>query len=100
MTQGEIDTEWSRSVAGLAVDALVRAKIVGQADFDRACAIVAEEILVRLCLEEAEALGVPMVVGSAVRQMLSIATASEGPTADMTELVKNVEKWAGVRVGG
>ena len=55
---------------------------------------------VRLCLEEAEALGVPMVVGSAVRQMLSIATASEGPTADMTELVKSVEKWAGVRVGG
>jgi 3-hydroxyisobutyrate dehydrogenase-like beta-hydroxyacid dehydrogenase len=55
---------------------------------------------VRLCLEEAEALGVPMVVGSAVRQMLSIATASEGATADMTELVKSVEKWAGVRVGG
>ena len=55
---------------------------------------------VRLCMEEAEALGVPMVVGSAVRQMLSIATASEGANADMTELVKPVEKWAGVRVGG
>lgn len=55
---------------------------------------------VRLCMEEAEALGVPMVVGSAVRQMLSIATASEGANADMTELVKTVEKWAGVRVGG
>ncbi len=55
---------------------------------------------VRLCMEEAEALGVPMVVGSAVRQMLSIATASEGPGADMTELVKSVEKWAGVRVSG
>jgi 2-hydroxy-3-oxopropionate reductase len=41
-----------------------------------------------------------MVVGSAVRQLLSIATASEGPDADMTELVKPVEKWAGVRVGG
>jgi 3-hydroxyisobutyrate dehydrogenase-like beta-hydroxyacid dehydrogenase len=54
---------------------------------------------VRLCMEEAEALGVPMVVGSAVRQMLSIATASEGADADMTELVKTVEKWAGVRVG-
>ena len=55
---------------------------------------------VRLCMEEAEALGVPMVVGSAVRQMLSIATASEGPDADMTDLVKTVEKWAGVQVGG
>ncbi|HLK49034.1 MAG TPA: NAD(P)-dependent oxidoreductase [Bryobacteraceae bacterium] len=55
---------------------------------------------VRLCMEEAEALGVPMVVGSAVRQILSIATASEGAEADMTDLVKTVEKWAGVRVGG
>lgn len=55
---------------------------------------------VRLCMEEAESLGVPMVVGSAVRQMLSIATASEGPNADMTDMVKTVEKWAGVRVGG
>src|SRR5579885_3277312 len=55
---------------------------------------------VRLCMEEAEALGVPMVVGSAVRQMLSIATASEGAEADMTDLVKTVEKWAGVQVRG
>jgi 3-hydroxyisobutyrate dehydrogenase-like beta-hydroxyacid dehydrogenase len=55
---------------------------------------------VRLCMEEAESLGVPMVVGSAVRQLLSIATASEGAAADMTELVKSVEKWAGVQVGG
>ncbi len=55
---------------------------------------------VRLCLQEADALGVPMVVGSAVRQLLSIATASEGADADMTELVKPVESWAGVRVGG
>ena len=55
---------------------------------------------VRLCMEEAESLGVPMVVGSAVRQMLSISTASEGADADMTDMVKTVEKWAGVRVGG
>lgn len=54
---------------------------------------------VRLCMEEAESLGVPMVVGSAVRQLLSIATATEGAAADMTELVKSVEKWAGVQVG-
>jgi 3-hydroxyisobutyrate dehydrogenase-like beta-hydroxyacid dehydrogenase len=55
---------------------------------------------VRLCMEEAESLGVPMVVGSAVRQMLSITTASEGADADMTDMVKTIEKWAGVRVGG
>ena len=31
--------------------------------------------------------------------LLSIATASEGADADMTEIVKPLEKWAGVRVG-
>src|SRR5579884_3466752 len=54
---------------------------------------------IRMCLEEADALGVPMVVGSAVRQLLTIAAASEGPDADMTDVVKPVEKWAGVEVG-
>jgi len=54
---------------------------------------------VRLCLEEADALGVPMVVGTAVRQLLAITQASEGPNADMTETVKPLEKWAGVQVG-
>src|SRR5262245_33649891 len=53
---------------------------------------------VRLCLEEADALGVPMLVGNAVRQLISIAEASEGHGADMSELVKPVEHWAGVTV--
>jgi 3-hydroxyisobutyrate dehydrogenase-like beta-hydroxyacid dehydrogenase len=54
---------------------------------------------IRLCMAEADAFGVPMIVGSAVRQLLSIATAREGFDADMTALVKPVEEWAGVRVG-
>ena len=54
---------------------------------------------VKLCLEEADALGVPMVVGTAVRQLLAITMASEGPDADMTEVVKPLERWTGVRVG-
>jgi 3-hydroxyisobutyrate dehydrogenase-like beta-hydroxyacid dehydrogenase len=53
---------------------------------------------VRLCLEEADALGVPMIVGNAVRQLLAITQASEGPEADMTETVKPLEKWTGVEV--
>jgi 3-hydroxyisobutyrate dehydrogenase-like beta-hydroxyacid dehydrogenase len=53
---------------------------------------------VRLCLEEADALGVPMVVGNAVRQLLAITQASEGPDADMTEIVRPLEKWTGVEV--
>jgi 3-hydroxyisobutyrate dehydrogenase-like beta-hydroxyacid dehydrogenase len=54
---------------------------------------------VRLCLDEAEALGVPMVVGAAVRQMLSITHRVHGAAADCTELVKVVEDWAGCRIG-
>jgi 3-hydroxyisobutyrate dehydrogenase-like beta-hydroxyacid dehydrogenase len=54
---------------------------------------------VRLCLEEAEALGVPMVVGAAVRQMLSITHQMHGAAADCTDLVKVVENWAGCRIG-
>ena len=54
---------------------------------------------VRLCLEEAEGLGVPMVVGSAVRQMLSITHQLCGPDADCTEMVKVLEEWSGVRIG-
>jgi 3-hydroxyisobutyrate dehydrogenase-like beta-hydroxyacid dehydrogenase len=54
---------------------------------------------VRLCLDEAEALGVPMVVGAAVRQMLSITHQMHGESADCTDLVKVVENWAGCRIG-
>jgi 3-hydroxyisobutyrate dehydrogenase-like beta-hydroxyacid dehydrogenase len=53
---------------------------------------------VRLCLEEADALGVPMIVGNAVRQLLAITQASEGPDADMTETVRPLEKWTGIEV--
>jgi len=53
---------------------------------------------VRLCLEEADTLGVPMVVGTAVRQLLAITMASEGPNADMTEVVRPLERWVGVEV--
>jgi 3-hydroxyisobutyrate dehydrogenase-like beta-hydroxyacid dehydrogenase len=54
---------------------------------------------IRLCMAEADALGVPMIVGSAVRQLLSIATATEGPDADMTAIARTVEAWAGVEIG-
>jgi 3-hydroxyisobutyrate dehydrogenase-like beta-hydroxyacid dehydrogenase len=79
-------------------DKIPRCVIPRTFDFGFAIGLLNKDV--RLCLQEADALGVPMVVGSAVRQLLSIATASEGPDADMTELVKPVEKWAGVRVGG
>jgi len=54
---------------------------------------------VRLCLDEAEALGVPMVVGAAVRQMLSITHQIHGAAADCTDLVRVVENWADCQIG-
>lgn len=53
---------------------------------------------VRLCLEEGERLGVPMIVGNAVRQLVGIAKALEGPGSDITQIVQPVEQWAGVEV--
>lgn len=55
---------------------------------------------VRLCVDEAEALGVPMVVGSAVREMLTITTAMFGRDADYSDVVRVCEAWAGVEVRG
>ena len=55
---------------------------------------------VRLCLDEAEGLGVPMVVGAAVRQMLSITNNLYGPNADVTDMVRVLETWSGCQIGG
>jgi 3-hydroxyisobutyrate dehydrogenase-like beta-hydroxyacid dehydrogenase len=52
----------------------------------------------RLCLEEAEGLGVPMRVGIQVRDMFERATAEYGPDADFTTIVQTIEKSAGVEV--
>jgi hypothetical protein len=49
---------------------------------------------------EAEHLGAPMVVGSAVREMLAITLAFVGKEADFSEVVKVCEAWAGVEVRG
>ncbi len=55
---------------------------------------------VRLCVDEAETLGVPMVVGSAVRQLLAVTNATFGAESDFTNVVRTVEQWAGVEVRG
>jgi 3-hydroxyisobutyrate dehydrogenase len=55
---------------------------------------------VRLCVEEAEHLGLPMLVGSAVREMLAITLAQVGADADFCDVVKVCEAWAGVEVRG
>lgn len=53
---------------------------------------------VRLCLEEAEALQVPMWVGGAVKMLWQLANSERGAQSDFTEIVKVIEDWAGVEV--
>jgi 3-hydroxyisobutyrate dehydrogenase-like beta-hydroxyacid dehydrogenase len=55
---------------------------------------------VKLCIDEAEAMGVPMVCGAAVRQMLAVTNAMYGPDSDFTSICRVVESWAGVEVRG
>jgi 3-hydroxyisobutyrate dehydrogenase-like beta-hydroxyacid dehydrogenase len=53
---------------------------------------------VKLCVEEAEAMGVPMWVGSAVRQLWAYTANRMGPDTDFTSIVRSIEEWAGVEV--
>jgi 3-hydroxyisobutyrate dehydrogenase-like beta-hydroxyacid dehydrogenase len=55
---------------------------------------------VRLCMEEAEHLGVQMWVAPAVRQMWLQACAEIGPDSDFSAIVKCVERLAEVEVRG
>ena len=53
-----------------------------------------------LCLEEAEDLGVPMWVGTSVKQLWAFAMSQGAAMDDMTTLVKHLEKLVGVEVRG
>ena len=53
---------------------------------------------VRMCVDEAEALGVPMVGGAVVRQFLAATQAKYGPNSDFTSMVRIIEDWAGVEI--
>ena len=54
----------------------------------------------KLCLQEGKALGVPMEVAETVTRMLQIACDEIGADADLTTVVKPVERRAGVEVRG
>ena len=45
-------------------------------------------------------MGVPMVVGGAVREMLAITSARFGADSDFTHVAKLLEEWAGVEIRG
>ena len=53
----------------------------------------------KLCLEQAEVLGVPMWIGNAVRQLWAYVVSQGGGTRDFTTIIQYIEAWAGVQVG-
>ena len=75
-----------------------RAVLPGTFDFGFTTALSYKDV--RLCVDEAEAMGVPMVCGSAVRQMLAITNAKYGAASDFTSIAKVLEEWAGVEMRG
>jgi len=55
---------------------------------------------VRLCVQEADQLGVPMLAGSVVLQMLGVTQARFGADSDFTSVARVIEEWAGVEIRG
>ena len=79
-------------------DKFPKSVLPGTFDFGFATGLSYKDV--RLCIDEAEALGVPMVCGAAVRQMLAVTNAMYGPDSDFTSMCKVIESWAGVEVRG
>lgn len=80
------------------VDKFPKAILPRTFDFGFAIGLLLKDI--RLCLSQAETLGVPMVVGGAIKELLTITAMRQGADADFTTIVKTVEEWAGVEVKG
>ncbi|HLT01034.1 MAG TPA: NAD(P)-dependent oxidoreductase, partial [Geminicoccaceae bacterium] len=79
-------------------DKFPRAILPGTFDYGFATALSYKDV--RLCVDEAEALGVPMVLGAVVRQMLAVTNAKFGPDSDFTSIARVIEEWAGVEIRG
>jgi len=79
-------------------DKFPRSILPGTFDFGFATGLSYKDV--KLCIDEAEAMGVPMVCGAAVRQMLAVTQAMYGADSDFTSLCRVVESWAGVEVRG
>ncbi|MBI1394923.1 MAG: NAD-binding protein [Betaproteobacteria bacterium] len=79
-------------------DKFPKAVLPGTFDFGFATGLSYKDV--RLCIDEAESLGVPMVVGAAVREMLAVTNAVYGADSDFTSLCRIIENWAGVEVRG
>jgi 3-hydroxyisobutyrate dehydrogenase-like beta-hydroxyacid dehydrogenase len=79
-------------------DKFPRCVLTGTFDFGFATGLSYKDV--RLCVDEGEALGVPMIAGAAVREMLAVTNAKYGADSDFTMIAKVLEEWAGVQIRG
>jgi len=79
-------------------DKFPRSVLPGTFDFGFATGLSYKDV--RLCLEEADAQGVPMIAGAAVFQMLGVTKAKFGADSDFTSIARVYEEWAGVEMRG
>jgi 3-hydroxyisobutyrate dehydrogenase len=54
---------------------------------------------IKLCMEEAEKLGVPMTVSPAARQFLAFAISQGDGPRDYANIIRHIEGWAGQEFG-
>jgi 3-hydroxyisobutyrate dehydrogenase-like beta-hydroxyacid dehydrogenase len=79
-------------------DKFPRAILPRTFDFGFALGLMTKDV--KLCLDEAEVQGVPMFIGQAVKQVWQYGLAQAGPDQDFTEIIRHIEKWSNVTVGG
>jgi 3-hydroxyisobutyrate dehydrogenase-like beta-hydroxyacid dehydrogenase len=76
------------------VDKFPRAVLTGSFDFGFSTGLCYKDV--KLCLDEAEALGIPTPVGNAIRHVLAVTQAEYGPDSDFTSMIRPFETWANV----
>lgn len=79
-------------------DKFPKAILPGTFDFGFTTALSYKDV--RLCIDESENLGVPMLGGAMVREILAITNAKYGPESDFTCMAKLIEDWTGVEIRG
>jgi len=79
-------------------DKFPKAVLTGTFDFGFATGLSYKDV--RLCVDESETLGVPMVGGALVRQILAITQSKYGADSDFTSMARLIEDWSGVEIRG
>lgn len=80
------------------LDKFPRAVLPRTFDIGFAAALAYKDL--KLCVDEGDAIGVPMVIGNAVKELYVMTLAKYGPTADMSDVARLMESWTGVEIKG